>query len=85
MFRFKSVLIPIFICAFLIFGTTSLVGQSCATVCSYGGCTTVLGQNSDGWEMAINCGGSETTYSGSGDYSVTICGGVEPCNVPMVN
>lgn len=46
--------------------------------CSYGGCHVEFGQVSTGWSMAVCCNGDCETYSGSGQYGGTICGGQCP-------
>ena len=59
----------------------STIGDgSVTTSCNSGGCSVSVTQNSAGWAMVISCldGGIPSTYSGSGQYSGTICGGIVP-------
>ena len=46
--------------------------------CSYCGCNVEFGQVATGWSMAVCCNGDCESYSGSGQYGGTICGGQCP-------
>lgn len=63
--------------------TSISASPTCETSCDSGNCSTNHTQTSTGWSMTVTCGTTEYPYSGTGDYEGTICGGVEPCNVPM--
>ncbi|MTI88073.1 MAG: hypothetical protein FH748_08905 [Balneolaceae bacterium] len=63
----------------------SNVGASmeCTTTCQYNGCSVSLVQTSSSYTLSASCDdGYSGSDSGSGDFTGTICGGVEPCNVP---
>ena len=46
--------------------------------CYYGDCYVTFGQVATGWSMAVCCSGDCETYSGSGQYGGTMCGGQCP-------
>ncbi|MDZ7773034.1 MAG: hypothetical protein U5K31_09910 [Balneolaceae bacterium] len=59
----------------------------CMTYCDASeSCEVVFIQTDTNWDMNMDCGdGLIDVAEGQGDFTGTICDGVETCNVPMIN
>lgn len=77
----KKLLLILLISIFTVLLGYTIADAQCVSGCTTGDTSVRVMQSEDGWEMNIFDGDGNLlgNYSGSGQYSGTICNGFTPC------
>lgn len=78
----KKLLLILLVSTFTVLFGYTIADAQCVSGCTTGDTSVRVMQSEDGWEMHIfDDSGTLGTYSGSGQYGGTICGGFTPCQL----